>query len=534
MATPDNSGGFVQGLLQSLQPWMTGGSQGLLSGQYGGTSGLMDAMLQAGGPDTTYSRMGAALTKQKALALDEAAQRQQLAQQNLSLGFQAARMPLMLAAMRQRMQQFGAGQAAPQPSPQSGAPLPAAGPVLTSNAPASQPAASGPSDLLNAAVQDSILGLPWANAELTAAKTGLQYDPATATRVAAAKNQISQDQLQLAQAYASGNPQLIEGMKRKLLTDAPPSPFATVTLPDGRTAQIAPGTGKMTILPASPLEKVLGPDGTPVNVPLAQAAGRTPYSPFAVTASQMNGPVGALDAALTQSGVNIPGGRGGQMKLVTLRNLIANNPGKSPEEIAEQVRTGQLDFNGAKRSTGQLATIAAASNAQMGKLDRDFAAMEPLVSKLPNAPAVINRALAQLTTNFKAGGDKETAALLTYFREAATEYAKLSSGSTGSAAPAEGQINESLKLFQNAFTQGGYAGMKQAILQSAQNKRDAYSEGLRMAAAPGAGVGAAPTAPVSGGKGAVNALLLSSYAQKHGITEDAARQFLSSQGYQVQ
>lgn len=510
---------------------MTGGSQGLLSGQYGGTSGLMDAMLQAGGPDTTYSRMGQALTKQKALALDEAAQRQNLAQQNLGLQFMAARMPLMLAAMRQRMQQFGP-QSAPGASQQSGAPLPQAAPVLTSNP--SQPARSGPADLLNAAVQDSILGLPWANAELTAAKTGLQYDPATATRVAAAKNQISQDELQLQQAYASGNPQLIQGMQRKLLTDAPPTPFATITLPDGRTAQIAPGTGKMTILPASPMEKVLGPNGQPVNVPLAQAAGRTPYSPFAVTNAQMNGPVGALDAALTQSGINLPGGRGGQMKLVTLRNLIANNPGKTPEEIAEQVRTGQLDFNGAKRSTGQLATIAAASNAQMGKLDRDFAAMEPLVAKLPNAPAVINRALTQLTTNWKTGGDKDTAALLTYFREAATEYAKLSSGSTGSAAPAEGQINESIKLFQNAFTQGGYAGMKQAILQSAQNKRDAYAEGLRMAAAPGAGVGAASTQPVASGKGTVGAALLSAYAQKHGISEDQARQFLTSHGYQVQ
>jgi hypothetical protein len=297
---------------------------------------------------------------------------------------------------------------------------------------------------------------------------------------------------------------------------APPMPLQTITLSDGRTAQIDLTNGKMTILPTSPLEKVLGPDGNPIEVPAAKATGMTPYSPFAVTNAQMTGPVGALDAALTQSGINLPGGRGGQMKLVTLRNLIASNPGKSPQEIADMVRTGQLDFNGAKRSTGQLATIAAASNAQMGKLDRDFTAMEPLVAKLPNAPAVVNRALTQLTTNWKTGGDKDTAALLTYFREAATEYAKLSSGSTGSAAPAEGQIAESLKLFQNAFTQGGYQGLKQAILQSAQNKRDAYSEGLRMAAAPGAGVGAEPTAHV-GGAAPTNPQGWSLHVDKNGV-----------------
>jgi hypothetical protein len=187
----------------------------------------------------------------------------------------------------------------------------------------------------------------------------------------------------------------------------------------------------------------------------------------------------------------LPAGlRSKQQQAATLQGLRRANPDKSANEIAELVRTGQLDYNGSKRSTGQLAGVLAAANAQSAKLEKDFAQMEPIVAQLPDAPNIVNRALVGLKNNLAFGGDKDSAALVLYMREAATEYAKLSSGSTGAAAPAEGNIKDAVEIFHNAFTTGGYQGLKQAMLQSAQNKRDAYSEGMHTAALRGLVTGA--------------------------------------------
>lgn len=201
-----------------------------------------------------------------------------------------------------------------------------------------------------------------------------------------------------------------------------------------------------------------------------------------------------LMGALAEAGISLPAGlRSQQQMKSTFRGLIDRNPGKTPDQIADLVRTGQLDFNGAKKSTAQLMTQAASANVQSAKLEKDFAQLEPLVAQMPNAPNFINEALTGLKNNLSFGGSKDSAKFVLYLREAATEYAKLSSGSTGSAAPAEGNIKEAVAIFEKAYTEGGFQGLKEAMIQSAQNKRDAVQEGLRAASKRGASVGANDT-----------------------------------------
>lgn len=209
-----------------------------------------------------------------------------------------------------------------------------------------------------------------------------------------------------------------------------------------------------------------------------------------------------LMGALAERGVALPAGlRSQQQMKSTFRGLLDRNPGKTPDEVADLVRTGQLDFNGAKKSTAQLMTQSAAANVQAAKLEKDFDQIGPLVAKLPDGPNAINRVLVGLKNNLAFGGDKDSAQLVLYIREAATEYAKLSSGSTGSAAPAEGNIKEAMDIFHNAFTQGGYEGLREAMIKSAQNKRDAVQEGLRAASKRGASTGE-DTPPNGAPKGA--------------------------------
>lgn len=271
-------------------------------------------------------------------------------------------------------------------------------------------------------------------------------------------------------------------------------------------SQYDPITGKL--LGTEPTDKYILPGGNVVELTKAEGVrrGLTPYSPFSVTAADMQGPVGALDAALTQAGVNIPGGRSGQQRVATLRNLIAANPGVSPQDIAQQVRTGQLDFNGAKRSTGQLSTLAAAADVQSRKIEKDLASLGPIVQKLPGGPAVVAGWITHLEKDWTWNGDKNSTEAIGYIKELSGEYAKLVSGSTGMAAPAEGEMKSAAGLLKAALTKDGFAGMQEFLTTTSANRRAAVREGLQNAAASGASVGKGPSStsnppPMTNSKG---------------------------------
>jgi hypothetical protein len=73
-----------------------------------------------------------------------------------------------------------------------------------------------------------------------------------------------------------------------LPTVEPTNRLKNITLPDGRTAQVDPMTGKETIEAASDLEKVIGPNGQPTLVPKGKAAGMTPFNQSIFGASNMD------------------------------------------------------------------------------------------------------------------------------------------------------------------------------------------------------------------------------------------------------
>jgi hypothetical protein len=213
-----------------------------------------------------------------------------------------------------------------------------------------------------------------------------------------------------------------------------------------------------------------------------------------IASDQLNGPGGQLVSEMQRLGISFPGSRTPAAQAAYANNFMKRNPGLSPEDAAEQLRTGQLDFNGSRRSVAQLATQSAAANTAMLKLEKDFASLDPLVAKLPNAPAKINSILTSLKNNFSFGGDKDSAALVGWLKESAGEYAKLISGAYGAAGAGETNLKDAISQFQTAFTEGGYEGLKDVVTQSGQHRRDAAREGLQAASATGAGVGRGPTA----------------------------------------
>lgn len=60
-------------------------------------------------------------------------------------------------------------------------------------------------------------------------------------------------------------------------TSEPPMPLRTIKLPDGRMAQVEPGTGKVTPIASEELQQVVGQNG-PTLVPRSQAAGMQPFN----------------------------------------------------------------------------------------------------------------------------------------------------------------------------------------------------------------------------------------------------------------
>jgi hypothetical protein len=275
MAAPANSGGFVQGLLQSLQPWMTGGSPSKLDTafqQYGGTQGLLDAMLQDSPGSQGAAAFGRAMEGVQNDALNRAASRQQLAQGGMQAQIAGAKMPglinyfRMLATMQApngpqtngAAPQSGAAGGAPGPaaagsapappgaqgnggapggSPQSSSqpPIPLANtlsgatpqqapqPVSGAPAPAGAPRGgfwSDPLAVMRFGTIGSAYGLPGAQNFTNYGRTALQYDPKTATQMALAKDPLTVDQAEMASAAQAHDAQRYMSAYTKSLTDA--------------------------------------------------------------------------------------------------------------------------------------------------------------------------------------------------------------------------------------------------------------------------------------------------------------------------
>lgn len=279
MATPTASPGFIQGLLSSLAPWMTGANPSALDNsfsQYGGTQGLLDAMMQGAGPDTSQAREGAALQRARALALQEAGQRQQLAQGAIGTQLMASKLPAiqayyrMLGGMMGTNAPNGSSQttnngapSALTPSSQNAPPLIrapqlAAGgqqqpaPMAASPSPSQGGFWSNPLGVMRFGTLGAALGLPGGQQFADYGKTAIQYDPATATRMALAKDPVTLDRAQLYEAYRSGNPQAIQAAQNKFLTDTgmqhigSMSGIYTRVEPDGSVTTYNPSTGLQT------------------------------------------------------------------------------------------------------------------------------------------------------------------------------------------------------------------------------------------------------------------------------------------------
>lgn len=257
----------VNALQQLMAPWLTGANPSSLDSSfagYGGTSGLLAALMQGAGPQTSQARTGAALANAQHNALVNAQARQGLATGAFGLTRMQQSWPLILAAMRGLSgngttnapsgtrdagtvatgegSAGGANAAATEGAPSSnatwipgnataatstGAPLDASNAGVSAPTPRQQAPVSSAVDptaqALRYARAGAVMGLggfPGASGLTDYSKLLLANDPAAITERAVAGNPLAVDRSMMDQAARSHDVQGYLSAYTKMLTDA--------------------------------------------------------------------------------------------------------------------------------------------------------------------------------------------------------------------------------------------------------------------------------------------------------------------------
>lgn len=106
---------------------------------------------------------------------------------------------------------------------------------------------------------------------------------------------------------------------------------------------------------------------------------------------------GDLLGALAERGISLPAGlRSKEQQIATLNGLYARNPGKSADEIADKIKTGQIDFGAEKKFT----TTAAGVGGKVAIAGNEIDSFAPLVldasAKVPRGQFVPLTKLMQM------------------------------------------------------------------------------------------------------------------------------------------
>lgn len=105
--------------------------------------------------------------------------------------------------------------------------------------------------------------------------------------------------------------------------------------------------------------------------------------------------MGALMGALAERGVSLPTGMRSQAQQAELyKGLLERNPGKTPDQIADMIKTGQIELAAQKKETGVAAGIAGKVEVAANEIDQFIPLVEDASSKVQRDKFVpVNRLL---------------------------------------------------------------------------------------------------------------------------------------------
>jgi len=111
--------------------------------------------------------------------------------------------------------------------------------------------------------------------------------------------------------------------------------------------------------------------------------------------------MGELSAALAERGVSLPTGfRSKEQQAALYKGLLERNSDKSPDEIAELIKTGQIEFAAQKKETQTAAGVAGKVEVFANELDEAIPIVQEASAKVPRGEFMpINRLLQTADTS---------------------------------------------------------------------------------------------------------------------------------------
>jgi len=215
-------------------------------------------------------------------------------------------------------------------------------------------------------------------------------------------------------------------------TTEPPMPLRTIKLPDGRTAQVEPGTGKITPVASEELQQVVGPNGQPTLVPRSQAAGMTPFNSSIFGAANMSDQALQFAADTYRTTGKLPAsmGRNPAMQARVLEKVASDASAAGDTAGAIAARSASLKANG--QALDQNTKLETATTSYYNTLDKNLTKLQELQGKVDSSGVpLVNKVYRAYQQNVS--GSPDVAAYVTYLNSAAAEFAKIQSGSLGNA-----------------------------------------------------------------------------------------------------
>lgn len=147
----------------------------------------------------------------------------------------------------------------------------------------------------------------------------------------------------------------------------------------------------------------LGPKGTVPSYTTLQGRPYTPTSAARMASGGSGGEaftpeMGGLMAALAESGVSLPAGLRSKSQQVELyKGILERNPGKTPDEIANLIKTGQIEFGAQKKETQTAAGQAGKVEVAQNELKEFIPLVEEASKKVPRTSFVPMNKLLNMT-----------------------------------------------------------------------------------------------------------------------------------------
>jgi len=252
----------------------------------------------------------------------------------------------------------------------------------------------------------------------------------------------------------------------------PPKAMRAPKLQDIPGGQVDPATGKRTY---ESLHPVIGASGQPVLLPESQAIGRQPFNPSIFGAANLSDQAVQFAADTYRTTGKMPAafGRNPAMQAKVLDKVAADAQAAGDTTGAIAARSASLKANG--MALDQTSKLESATSSYYNTLDKNLTNLQELAGKVDSSGVpLINKVYRAWQQGI--AGDPDVAKYVTYLNSAASEFAKIQSGSLGNAPVSDAARKHADDVINKFMSQGQINAVAEAMRGEGNNRLSSIRE----------------------------------------------------------